>query len=90
MADQDTQNLRNEVEQLRSDLRSVTDTVKEIAADRGEQARARLREGADVARERAMRAEKAVESQVEERPLTSVLVVFIGGLITGLLLQNRR
>jgi ElaB/YqjD/DUF883 family membrane-anchored ribosome-binding protein len=90
MADQDTQNLRNEVEQLRSDLRSVTDTVKDIAAERGEQARARLREGAGAARDRAVRAEKAVEQQVEERPLASVLVVFIGGLITGLLLQNRR
>jgi ElaB/YqjD/DUF883 family membrane-anchored ribosome-binding protein len=90
MAEQDTQNLRNEVEQLRTDLRSLTDTVKDIASDRGEEARERLRAGASVARDRAARAEKAVEHQIEERPLTSVLAVFIGGLITGLLLQHRR
>lgn len=90
MAEQDTQNLRNEVSQLRDDLKSVTETVRDIAADRTEQARASLREGAGAARERAVRAEKAVEHQIEERPLASVLVVFIGGLITGLLLQSRR
>lgn len=90
MAEQDNQKLRSEVSQLRDDLKSVTETVRNIAAERTEQARSSVREGAGVARERALRAEKAVEHQIEERPLASVLVVFIGGLITGLLLQSRR
>lgn len=90
MAEQDTQNLRSEVAQLREDLKTISETVRDIASERTEQARTRLREGAGQARERAVRAEKAVEHQIEERPLASVLVVFIGGLITGLLLQSRR
>lgn len=90
MAEQDTQNLRNEVAQLREDLKAISETVRDIASERTEQARTRLRESAGQARERAVRAEKAVEHQIEERPLASVLVVFIGGLVTGLLLQSRR
>lgn len=87
---QDVQKLRDEVSQLRNDLKGITDTVKGIAGERGEHARERLRETGAAARERAVRAEQAVEHQIEERPLASVLVVFIGGLLTGLLLQNRR
>lgn len=90
MADQDMENLKSELSQLRSDLRSVTESVRELAAHRGESARERLREAGASARERATQAEHALESQIEERPLASVLVVFIGGLITGLLLQSRR
>jgi len=90
MADQNTENLRSEVQQLRDDLRSLTDTVKGLAAERGERAYESAREGLTSARERAIKAEKAVENQIEERPLSSVLVCFIGGLIAGLLLQSRR
>lgn len=90
MAEQDVDNLRSEVQQLRDDVQSITQTLRSMASERGEQAYERLRTSMGSARERAERAEKAVEHQIEERPLASVLVVFIGGLITGLLLQSRR
>ncbi|SDF69318.1 hypothetical protein SAMN05216241_10231 [Limimonas halophila] len=90
MADEDVDKLRSEVSQLREDLSNVADSVKDLAASRGESAYARLRESAGSARERAIQAERALETQVEARPLVSVLAAFAGGLITGLLLQSRR
>jgi len=90
MADENVEKLRSEVGQLREDLSNVTESVKDLAASRGESAYTRLRETAGTARERAIEAERALESQVEARPLVSVLAAFAGGLITGLLLQLRR
>lgn len=90
MADQDVETLRSELQQLRKDLNSVTDTLKTMASQRGGRAYERLREGAGSARQQAERAEQAVEQQIQERPLTSLLVVFVGGLLAGLFLHTRR
>jgi len=90
MADQEMDNLRSEVQQLRQDIQSITQTLRDMASEQGERAYARARETLGTARERAVKAEKALEHQIEERPLASILVVFIGGLIVGLLLQSRR
>lgn len=90
MAEQNVDELRSEVQQLRDDLRSVTDSVKSLAAERGEQAYENVRETLGSAQNRALKAEKALEHQIEERPMSSVLLCFVGGLITGLLLQSRR
>lgn len=90
MADENVEKLRSEVSQLREDLRNVADSVKDLASHRGEEYYARLRQGADSARQQAMEAEQAIERHIQERPLTSVLTVFIGGLIAGLLLRSRR
>jgi ElaB/YqjD/DUF883 family membrane-anchored ribosome-binding protein len=90
MADENVDNLRSEVNQLRSDLRSLSDSVKNLASERGERAYESVREGAAAARKRAESAEKALEHQVEERPLTSILISFVGGLLAGLLIQSRR
>lgn len=90
MADQDIETLRSEVQQLRSDMQNITETLKGIASQQGEQAYERLRQGWGTARQRASQAGEALEHQVEERPFTSLLIVFVGGLLAGLLLQSRR
>ncbi|MBS3800548.1 MAG: hypothetical protein KGY40_06135, partial [Thioalkalivibrio sp.] len=71
-------------------LRSVTQTVRDMAASQGEQVYQSARDKAAGARRRAEDMERQVEEQIEERPLSSLLVVFIGGLIAGLLLHQRR
>jgi ElaB/YqjD/DUF883 family membrane-anchored ribosome-binding protein len=90
MADQDYETLRSEVQQLRTDIGNITETLKGLASSQGEQAYERLRAGVGSARQRATQAGHAVEHQVEEHPLASLLVVFVGGLLTGLLLRSRR
>ncbi len=90
MAEQDIEKLRSEMAQLQEDLRSVTQTVRDMASNQGEQVYQRARDKAAGARRRAEDMERQVEEQIEERPLSSLLVVFIGGLIAGLLLHQRR
>lgn len=90
MADQDMDKLRSEMAELRENLRSVTETVRELASHQGEQAYESVRAKAASARQRTEDMERKLEEQIESRPLSSVLVVFIGGLVTGLLLHGRR
>lgn len=90
MADQDVEKLRTEVTQLRADMHSITETLKGIAAERTEKGYRQAREGVDHARDQARQAGKAVEHQIEDKPFSSVLLTFVIGLITGLLVQSRR
>lgn len=90
MADQDVEKLRNEINQLRDDMRSITDTLKTIAAERSEQGYDKVKESLEQARTNAKQAGHALESQIEEKPFSSVLLSFVIGLIAGLLVQSRR
>ena len=90
MADQDVDKLRSEVTKLREDMRSITETLREIAADRTEQGYERVKDSLGQARDGARKASHAVESQIEDKPFSSVLLTFVIGLITGLLVQSRR
>lgn len=90
MADQDVDKLRSEVTQLRNDMRAITDTLKTMAADRTEQGYDQVKASMDQARTSARKASHAVESQIEDKPFSSVLLTFVIGLITGLLVQSRR
>lgn len=90
MADQDVDKLRKEMDQLRNDMRSITDTLKTMATDRGERGYEQVKASVDQARDGARRASHAVESQIEDKPFSSVLLTFVIGLITGLLVQSRR
>ena len=90
MAEQNTEALRNELNQLREDVRRITHTLKEVTASSGEETLEQVRDRLAQAKERALEAERSIEKQVEERPMTSILTAFVGGLIAGLLLQSRR
>ncbi|MDX1635023.1 MAG: hypothetical protein R3280_10315 [Marinobacter sp.] len=90
MADQDVDKLRKEMDQLRNDMRTITETLKTMAVDRGERGYEQVRASVDQARDGARRASQAVESQIEDKPFSSVLLTFVVGLITGLLVQSRR
>ena len=90
MAEQDVDKLRTEVTQLRDDMRTITDTLRSMAAERTERGYDHVRSGVDQARDRARKAEHAVESHIEDKPFSSVLLTFVVGLITGLLVQSRR
>ena len=90
MADQDMEKLRSEVSQLRSDLQGVTSALKEMAAHRGEETYDQLREHARTVGDQALEAERAFEKHIEERPLISIFLAFVGGLMAGLIVQGRR
>lgn len=88
-ADKDLDALRAEMAQLRKDLASMAGTVKGMASEVGADAYQRVRATADEARHRAERAAEDVSQTIEERPLMSVLVAFVVGLLLGALFGRR-
>ncbi|MBI5445607.1 MAG: hypothetical protein HY900_30880 [Deltaproteobacteria bacterium] len=88
--------LRADVAKIRSELSGITSVLKELqkGSNGGEQAVegvraatvARVRHAWDGVRERSRHSVDAVEHQVEERPLLSMLTVLGTGLVVGRLL----
>jgi len=88
--ERDTAALRADIEQLRTDLSSVTRTLKEMAADVGSQAFERAKAKTAQARDEAKRAGDAVTHQIEEKPLLSVIIAFLVGLALAGLIRRQR
>jgi ElaB/YqjD/DUF883 family membrane-anchored ribosome-binding protein len=88
-ADSDTHTLQKEIGQLRSDLATLTASVKSIVAEQGSAAYQSVRHSAHKAREQAAKATDAVGEEISEHPLTSVLGAFGVGLLFGVLLGRR-
>jgi len=90
MANVDLDTLRRDMTQMHKELRSITDNLKSAASQRTEQSFDTVREGMGQARGRAIEAAHAVESQIDQRPFSSILLTFVIGMIAGLLVQSRR
>jgi len=90
MANVDLDTLRKDMTQMHKELRSITENLKGAASQRTEQGLDSMREGMGQARGRALDAAHAVESQIDQRPFSSILLTFVIGLIAGLLMQSRR
>lgn len=85
--------LRSDVAALRKDLASLVSTLKDVGIEEGQNLYERTAERAkhtrDEARRRASNTYGALEKEVEERPLTSVLTAFGTGFMIGMLLDRR-
>lgn len=96
----DTDALRDDLTALRSDIASLAATVKELMKSKARHAgaaaseniddlRDRVEQAAEQVRERGRAASESLKHQVEERPLTSLLVAFAVGLVISRLLDRR-
>lgn len=92
--------LKDDAARLRDDLESLARSILEAGKAGSSEARERLetearkrleqlKHVAGAAREKGERARETVESQIKERPITSVLVAFGAGLLLGKLLDRR-
>ena len=81
--------LRADIQQLRTDFASINRTVRDLAGSLGSEAYERVREKAGEARERAEEATEAVTRTIGDRPLASVAIAFVVGLLMGLLFGRR-
>lgn len=86
----ETDALRDDLDKLRDDVSHLTETLKNMASTRGNEAYDRLRQTADQTRTRVRDTANAAAHQVEERPLTSVLIAFGVGLLLGIIFDRRR
>jgi ElaB/YqjD/DUF883 family membrane-anchored ribosome-binding protein len=85
----DTDALRADLAQLRSDLSSLSTTLREAAGGLGADAYAQVRETAQRARAEAERRAEDLTATMSERPVVSVMVAFVAGLVLGLLFSRR-
>lgn len=82
--------LRSDLEQLRTDFATMGRTVKDLATEVGSETYARVRDRGDQARAQAKKAAGVVAETIEERPLVSVLSVFVLGMLIGFLFGRQR
>lgn len=88
-AQADYEELRKELDKLRSDIAGLTRTLRDIAADESSDAYERMRRSADRAQEQAAHTVEAMVHEIGERPFTSVLSAFILGVLIGMLSGRR-
>jgi hypothetical protein len=88
--DDDIQSLRSELKKLRDDFAKIGDILKDVARNRGAEAADRLRSTAERGWSEARSTAQNVLEEMEERPLGTAMVVFVAGMLFGLMLGGRR
>ncbi len=96
--------LKRDLRDLRDDVKSLAESLKEVGKSRvtgardrlgsilheiGEQTRQQARDVVDMAKQQGQQAVDSTRRTVGERPLTSLLVAFAGGLILSRFLFRR-
>jgi ElaB/YqjD/DUF883 family membrane-anchored ribosome-binding protein len=87
--DDEVAKLRKDMDQLRSDISTLTATFKELGVQKGREAVARARKTGDALREEANAWRSRADHEIEQRPFTSVLMSFGIGFLVGMLLDRR-
>lgn len=86
----DVDTLQADLQQLRTDLAAIAHTLQTLTGDASSDALAHVRAQAEKARKRAESAAGEISASIEERPLTSLGISFIVGLLLGLLFGRAR
>lgn len=86
--DKDMEDLKAQVEALRADLAGISESLKNLGGDAASEGRERIRRAAEQARGKARDTIGALESEIEDRPLTSLLTAFGIGFVLGKLLDR--
>ena len=91
--DKELDQLRSDMADLRKDMSALVKTMKDAGISEGqhlyEEAAERAKHARDAARKRATDTYSALEKEVEERPLTSILTAFGTGFVMGIILDRR-
>ncbi len=92
--------LKSEISQLRSDFTELLSTMKNVGTDSAQYAKSKtqselddlldqLNQAYNAARREGRQASRTVQSEIEERPITSLALAFIVGLMTGKLFSTK-
>ncbi len=82
-ADDDLNRLRSDMDALRRDFGALAESLREIASARGQATADMARHTADDVQRRAQESLAAAQAHIEQRPLASVLIAFMVGLVMG-------
>jgi len=84
-----TEELRDDLEKIKSDLAALVDAVGKFAADGGREGLRAFDTVRARAQAQAAHSLESVEQQVAAKPLISVLIAFAAGMIFGKLMDRR-
>lgn len=84
----DVEELKAEFSELKSDMAKLAESLKNLYGDSADQGRERVKAAAERSRAQVREAAGAFESEIGERPLTSVAAAFGIGFILGKLLDR--
>jgi ElaB/YqjD/DUF883 family membrane-anchored ribosome-binding protein len=88
--DSDVQALRTELRNLRADFSKISEILKDTARHRGAEAADKIRETAERGWSEAKSTAQTVIDEMEDRPLGTAMIVFVAGMLFGLLVGGRR
>lgn len=85
-----TAELKRDLATLRTDLGVLMAAVKDLGVQQGRDVVGRVRQTGERAAVQAKAAQESVETYIEAKPLSSVLMAFGTGFAIGSLIGNRR
>jgi ElaB/YqjD/DUF883 family membrane-anchored ribosome-binding protein len=86
----DIQALHSELAQLRADVSRLVDTVKSLSRHTGDRVAEAACDSTEELRAALQSKFSAVAQEIEDKPLTSALTAFLGGLLIGALFKRAR
>lgn len=86
----DVDQLKAELRNLRDDFSKIADIVTDSAKMRGAEAAGRIRETAERGWSEAKSTAQSVLEELEERPVGTAMIVFVAGMLFGLMVGGGR
>lgn len=86
--EKDVEELKSEFSELKADMAKLADTLKKLYGDSADQGREQVKAAAERSGTQAREAVGAFETEIGERPLTSVAAAFGIGFVLGKLLDR--
>lgn len=81
--------LRDDIEKMKSDLASLIETVGKFATDSGREGARAFENVRSRAQAQATQSIELIEHQIAAKPLTSVCVAFAAGMLFGKMMDRR-
>lgn len=88
MADRRTRRHYDEIDDIRSDITSLRDHVRNLSRTLGEDVRLQTNHQIQNASIKSRKAMRNVENQVREHPGQSLLLAFAGGLLASVMFRR--
>jgi ElaB/YqjD/DUF883 family membrane-anchored ribosome-binding protein len=84
-----TEDLREDIDKMKSDLASLIETVGKFATDSGREGVRAFDNVRSRAQAQATQSLESVENQIAAKPLTSVCIAFAAGMLFGKMMDRR-
>jgi len=86
----DIKALQDEIKELRADLASMTQTLRDLVRHGSAEAAAKARESGEKLWDEAKKRASGLTEEIEEKPVTAAVTAFSIGVLLGMIFSGRR